>query len=662
YADYGTEIGGPILKDRWWGWGSAARTNVTTLTLDGTPDKTTLTDLGLKTNAQLTSKLRGSFTFFSGNKQKDGRGAGPLNPPETTFVQDGPSKLYKGEVDYTASNTLFMAVRFAHVNGPFSLEPKGGLDKQVFVDADGVFHNTNQYYVTNRPQKTVIGEGNWFRGRHEVKFGGTYRRVNDTTQAGYGNGWLDLEQDADSGVTIAVPFRPYVQNLQGNYSALYVGDTMSLNRLTLNGALRYDRATDSVLPASVPAHPDLPSVLPAVQAPGVKNAVVWNTVSPRAGMTYSLGGDRKTQLRASYAAFASQLNVTTANAVSAAGYAYAYYLAVDANHNMNIEPNELVRQLAVVGVNPDNPLQVVNQIDPHLKSPRTHEIVAGVDHELMPNFGLSASYTWRRFNNEIWPLTQLPVVGVTSADYVLDGQIGATLPDGSSVTAPYYALQASAAPVGGGSITENRAGYHRTFKGLEFSATKRLANRWMGRFAYSWNDEREFFDNPATSIVDPTSTSGDPHIDGGNVVRATAGSGKSQIYLTAPRYQIVANGFYQGPWGIDLGANFLVRQGFAEVFYAGNVATNDAVHTKKNVLVGDNIGAYRLPTLHQLDVRAEKAFVLGSVHAAFDVDVFNALNSGTVLGRQYDVQSSNFNAITEIMNPRIVRFGLRFNF
>jgi len=105
-----------------------------------------------------------------------------------------------------------------------------------------------------------------------------------------------------------------------------------------------------------------------------------------------------------------------------------------------------------------------------------------------------------------------------------------------------------------------------------------------------------------------------------------------------------------------------VRQGFAEVFYAGNVATNDAVHAKKNVLVDPNIGDVRLPTLTSLDIRAEKGFKFSGVNAAFDLDVFNVLNAGTVLGRQYDVQASNFNAILEIMNPRIVRFGVRFNF
>jgi hypothetical protein len=662
YADYGGEIGGPIVKDKWWGWGSFARTNVRILTLQGIPDKTTLTDASVKTSAQFAEKWRGNFTFFSGNKQKNGRGAGPFNPPETTFIQDGPSKLYKGEVNYVASNALFLTVRVAHVNGPFTLMPKGGLDKQVFVDADGVYHNTNQFLDTNRPQSTVIVDGSWFRGRHELRFGGTFRRVNDETKTGFGNGWLNFEQDATTGLTIAVPFRTYVQNTRGDYTSFYAGDTIALNRLTANLAVRFDRTTDSVLGANVPAHPDLPQVLPGVDAPAVNNAVVMNTWSPRVGATYALDDNHRTQIRGSYSSFASQLNVTTANAVSAAGYAYAYYLAVDANHNQNIELDELVRQLAVVGVNPANPLQVVNQIAPNLSAPRTHEIVAGVDHELMPNFGVSASYTWRRYTNVIWPLTQLPVVGVTSADYVLDGTVTATLPDGTQVSQPYYALTADSAPVGGGSITENRDGYHRTFNGLEVSATKRLANRWMGRFGYSWNNEREYFDNPSTAIVDPTSTLIDPHIDGGVVTRPTSGSGKSQIYMTAPRYQFIANGYYQGPWGLNFGANLLVRQGFAEVFYANDVATSDAVHSKKDVVVIPDLGKYRLPTLRSFDVRVEKELVFGRTRAVLDFDVFNLLNSGTVLGRQYDVQASNFNAITEIMNPRIARFGVRFIF
>ena len=269
YADYGGEVGGPILKNKWWGWGSLARNERHDPDASGHSRQDHADRRELKTSAQFSQKWRGSFTFFSGNKQKDGRGAGPFNPPETTFIQDGPSKLYKGEVNYVASNSLYLTARFAHVNGPFSLTPKGGLEKQVFVDADGVYHNTNSVPDTNRPQKTVIVDGSWFRGRHEVKFGGSFRRVNDQTFTGFGNGWLDLEQDSDSGTTLAIPFRNYIQNTRGDYSALYAGDTIAFNRLTVNAALRLDRATDSVLGANVPAHPDLPDVLPGVDAPAV---------------------------------------------------------------------------------------------------------------------------------------------------------------------------------------------------------------------------------------------------------------------------------------------------------------------------------------------------------------------------------------------------------
>jgi hypothetical protein len=132
--------------------------------------------------------------------------------------------------------------------------------------------------------------------------------------------------------------------------------------------------------------------------------------------------------------------------------------------------------------------------------------------------------------------------------------------------------------------------------------------------------------------------------------------------LTAPKYQFIANGYYEGPWGVNFGANMLVRQGFSQVFYANDVATNDAVHSKKDVVVINDLGKYRLPTLTSLDFRVEKALNFGHTRAVLDFDVFNLLNASTVLGRQYDVQASDFNAINEIMNPRIARFGVRFTF
>ena len=123
-------------------------------------------------SAQFSQKWRGSFTFFSGNKQKDGRGAGPFNPPETTFIQDGPSKIYKGEVNYVASNSLYPHGAGGPRERPFSLTPKGGLDKA------GVRRRRRrvpQHQSVPRHESSAedgsIVDGSWFRGqpRSEVR-------------------------------------------------------------------------------------------------------------------------------------------------------------------------------------------------------------------------------------------------------------------------------------------------------------------------------------------------------------------------------------------------------------------------------------------------------------------------------------------------------------
>jgi hypothetical protein len=99
-------------------------------------------------------------------------------------------------------------------------------------------------------------------------------------------------------------------------------------------------------------------------------------------------------------------------------------------------------------------------------------------------------------------------------------------------------------PPGGGFTETNRQGYHQRYLGLELGATKRMSNHWMARFGFSTNDWREYFDDPNLSIVDPTKGPAQqlpnrpftgPQVDGGMVVRKSGGSGKSNIFLVAPR-------------------------------------------------------------------------------------------------------------------------------
>jgi hypothetical protein len=673
YFDRGFDIGGPVFRDRLWVWGTIAQTNIKLLTLTGDPDNTTFKNYALKFDGTVTSSIRGNFTFYENNKVKDGRSAGPLRPPETTWNQTGPTKYYKGEGNFVVGSRLFASAKVAFVDGGFDLAPVGGLAKDYYFDDGLVAHNSFYEYKSSRPQRYVGGDANYFAGKHEIKFGAAWRSTPVDTQQIWPASHLVASWDGYPNMLVQVA-RDYQAVTEAKYLNGFITDTISLDRLTVIGGIRFDHQVSSLGAASVPGVTGIP-ILPAVSAPAVAGVYNWNNVTPRVGITYALDNSRKTIVRASYAMFASQLPGSEASFISPIQYSYAYYNAVDRNGDGVAQLSEILFNQGLqgyTGFDPNNParLSTVNKVDPNVKAPITHELLVGFDREVAPNFGVSATFTYRRMLDLLWD----PLTGVTSSNYTQTGTLSGTLPEIGAFNVPLYALQASAVPAGGGETETNRQGYHQRYLGVELSATKRMSNRWMARFGFSTNDWREYFDNPSQSIIDPTKAPAPainqarqfagPQIDGGLVVRKAAGSGKSNVYLVAPRYQLVANGSYEGPWGLNFGANLVTRQGYAEPFFQSSVSTGDPLG-RKTVLLTQNVDDFRLPAVSSLDGRVEKRLHFGKTYVAITFDVFNVLNAGTLLGKQYDARATGatgYDQTLEIMNPRIARLGLRFTF
>jgi hypothetical protein len=420
-----------------------------------------------------------------------------------------------------------------------------------------------------------------------------------------------------------------------------------------------------VAEAAVPASPALPSLLPALTAPGVENAIVFNNVTPRVGFTYALNESRKTIARGSYAAFASQLDSNRAALTVSAipYYSYVYYAAVDTNGNRIADVSEFTTFQGVAGFDPNNPLGGNPDKIGNYSSPLTHELLFGVEHELARNFGLAANVTWRRYNGFNW----LNYPGVTSADFTQAGVFSGTAPGVGSYNVPYYHVNEDALPADFGQVYETRSDYYQRYLGFEISATKRMADRWMMRLGWSTNDHREYLKGPG-AVEDPTpvftTTDAYPNVDGGPVMVPSTGSGKSSIYMALPKYQFIANGAYQAKWGILLAGNYLLRQGFSAPYFilSDTDGAGDAIAPEKNVLLVDDVGKNRLPTVHTFDARVSKNFIYKRMNVNVDMDIFNLFNSATVLGRDYDLSSDGFDQVREIVNPRIIRFGVRLGF
>ena len=92
-SDYGFEIGGPLVRDTAWFYGSYSAQDVRLVRRTGTlVDRTQLKNPNLKLNWQATPKDMVSFLYFDGFKIKDNRSPGTsgitFDAPTATFHQD----------------------------------------------------------------------------------------------------------------------------------------------------------------------------------------------------------------------------------------------------------------------------------------------------------------------------------------------------------------------------------------------------------------------------------------------------------------------------------------------------------------------------------------------------------------------------------------------
>jgi hypothetical protein len=670
YQDYGFDLGGPLLENVVWIWGTISKSAVNLITLNDLSNATSFTNYALKADGKLNNRVRGNFTFYENNKTQSGRDAGPTRTVETTWDQAGPSRLYKGEGNFVAGRNFVASARAAYIDAGFQLTPAGGLGTDYYIDDGGVAHNSYYQYQSTRPQHYAGGDASLFAGANELKFGGGWRHTPVQTQQTWPGSHFVSNWNTYPNMLVQVA-RDYQANTTAQYISGYVTDTVSLDRLTLTGGVRFDRQTSSLESSTVPAVAGFETLLPAITASPVPNAIVWTKLTPRAGLTYAIGEGRKTVVRGSYAMFASQLPAAQAAFVSPIQNAYAYYNAVDRNGDGVAQLSEILNNQGLQGYsgfNPAKPSSAINTVGADSRPEVTHELLAGFDTELTPQFSVSGSVTYRRMVDIAWT----PLIGATQANYSRTSTLTGTAPEIGAYSVPLYALSSAAVPPGGGKVLAVRDGYHQRYMGLEVSATKRLSKRWMARVGFSTNDWREYFDDPAKAILDPTRAPAPspawpfagPQVNGGSVVRSSTGSGKSGIYMVAPAYQFIANGLFEAFWGVSVSANVVARQGYAEPFFQSNVPTGDPLG-HKNVLLVQNVDDFRLPAVTTVDARAEKKFVFGSAKVAVDFDVFNLLNAGTILGKQYDARltgATGFGSTLEIMNPRIARIGVRLTF
>jgi hypothetical protein len=703
-TDYGFDLGGPIVKDKLWFYGTYGKQDIRNVLYTQTYDKTLLPSYNAKLNWQATKDTMVSAFYFVGSKQKFGRGVGyPLNETDdfkwnqdNAYVDGGmPGGLWKGEISQTFSPNFFMSAKVAYYDTGFGLFPRGGADQTYTLDyVAGEAIGSYVQYEAIRPQKTLNLDGNYFfsglGGNNELKFGFGYRDIKTFSTSVYqGNaigGAINTPTDY-----VAFVWRDKNVEYTGKYYTAYIGDLLTKDRFSLNVGVRWDGQSAKNSPTSVGGNKTFPNALPGVDYAGDTSDVIsWSTFSPRVGLSFAFDEARKTVARASYANYGEQLSFGWVNNVNPVSAGYLAYAWNDANGDRFVQADEvdLGSYLYNYNIDPGAPsaLSSPNRIDSDLKPHRDQELIVGIDHELGANFAVGAAYTWRKGSDFVYrPRLAGDCAGPTASDcpIITPADHTANAPVTSNgYTGFTYSPNAAMVDAGaGGRLRTNAAGYTTSYNGVEFTLTKRLSNRWMGRLALSWNDWVGNWDGQPYGVINtaanptthgnPTAEERDANVQGGQVAILSGGSGKASFYTTF-KWQLYANALVQLGWGVDLSGALFARQGGA---YPVSVNAGAGADGTLRALATTAVDTLRYDDVYNLDLRLSKTLRFGGSGLTLSAEWFNVLNNGVILGRSRNAGSAVFvnpiqgadvanglGRVEEILAPSIFRLGARFSF
>ncbi len=717
--DYGFEVGGPLKKGRAWFWGGLSRQQVA-VGANSYYKKTG--DCGAVASSPLghsvgevrkclepsTNDLRHinykiSLQPFTGNqfsfrnsydlKLQLNRGADDLHPFASTtrltavdealgpkFWTTGWPPFWRFGDQHTFSDRFMVEVAYARFcpctyialaeDNLKTVQPMfevaTSLWDRSFSDSVNFIIKNNVDVITNYFLPGKLG------GDHSFRAGYKYFYYPSITTAHTGGNVIARFNSGRTAAPFSTPFsalfsRDSVREQYLSQHSLYFQDTYTRGAVTVIAGFRFDRQDDWQGAATVPASPFQGQVtsngatfnyFPAVDFAGLKGMPVWNNFAPRLGVTWDLFSDGKTVLKGSYAQYYDQRSPGqlsgTLNTIGANTLELPWQ---DLNGDKVVQANEVDTRTILsfsAGFDPNNPgLQVSpNRVDPKIRNARTDEIVVGINKELPGQVGVSASYVWRRYADFSWN----DRIGLTSADYTQATFTpqAATCPAGARCdTVTYWVPNI---PVPAASILTNQPDQFRKFNGIELMVRKRMSQRWMLNGSFAYNSTVLRFDSP-DSYEDPTNVAQQHNAQYAPSV-STGGldpSNPNAKWIT--RFQ----GSYRLPWHeIGLASTVDLRQGYP-LLPSINIATRPNRAGAVQVLL-DQVGDVRLPVFSSTDFRLDKSWRMGPRRIQATLDVFNIFNASTDLARRVVQNASNANLVSQILAPRVARFGVSMTF
>ena len=668
YKNLNLGIGGPVIKDRMWGHFSYLNQQNSVAAppagsfLDGTPFNTKLFNYTGKATYQLSQANKFIGYLQHGTKQQPTRTdasriASPVHiTAASTVLQASPSWVYKGEWNGTMGQNTFVEIRAGQFGYNFGLDSNTNETRYESLTTNEILGGGRDWELRRR-RNQVTGAASYFKdkfagGSHNVKLGGEHMDEQGETlwNSYYKDNVVHFVNGSLQGPLSAVtPVEVRLTNNSDSWSALattsaFLTDTWTVNKLTLNLGVRFDRYRVYTPEQQLAAGRFVPTPLSFA---AVDKIVGFNHLVPRVGGTYDLMGDGKTVLKANWGRFYFNPGISLADAVNPnTGSQYADHVWNDLNGDRIFQVGEAGTQIQKFG-------GVANaSIDPNIRNSYTDEASFFVERAVITDLGVRAGFVYKK-DNDGWqqvnasrPFANFNVP-TTVVDPGADGLYGSG--DDKSVAA--FNLSDTTTPAR--NIARNVDGYEGTFKTVELSANKRHSNRWSmnASFSRTWTEQygNLYFNNRFGTTVQNFSLFG-----------SFPSNPNEKTLNEYTDWNAKLSGSVDAGFGFRITPVLKVQSGapYGRFFQTRTGELNYGAQ----IILAEPIGTRRQDTVAIMDFRVEKQLRLAADRAKLGLffDLFNAMNSNTAVNINWR-SGAVFEKATTVLGPRIAKFGVKFD-
>jgi Carboxypeptidase regulatory-like domain len=673
YYDLNGSLGGRILRDRLWFFGSGRRKEYRQEVIgfaggpgaDGSyytaDDETGLTtdresNVVGKVQSRLTRKQTLSYMRHYNYKKQDNRAGSAFIPHESAGDYELPNTVHVAEYTNSLSDRSLLRLAVGQSYWQSRADPYtdtvpsfdnvtlrygGAYVNSVGSDSTpaGSFSSRWQYdasYTYFRP--SFLGMG------HEIKVGGEftrewYNKFQEARGVGTGGVGNDYQLIFSNGAPFQVRLynSPFVAKNNVNYQSGFVRDTLRVgDRLSLNVGIRMERYH-----AFLPAQDKQAGRFSAAASYPESELYEWRSIVPRFGVAYPLTADKKTVVKATYGQFNFALRASDSRTIrnfNKNDYSAQIYRWTDINANRDLDyPGELGTFVQSEGASS-------TFFNPDIRQPKAHEVTLHLERELAANFASRIGYVYKREADQFqlvntarpYEVYNVPITSLDPGPDLVPGNAD----DGGPVT--YYDYDpAYRGAAFEHSTYQNVPGYTDRYHNIEVGLDKRMSNRWQMQLSYLATRKNIF-----SAIV--AANSGVP------VTPNDEFFPKNETWETTFR----ASGSYRAPWGIMASSVFEYQSGAP---LARTVLFRGLPQLSTVTLRMEPLGSIRLPAVKLLNVRASKQLTFGSHRITIDGDFYNLLNANDATTMTV-ASGPSFGRITAIVPPRVARIGFSYHF